>query len=98
MVRLAEMYLIAMECSPLSEAQAYYDKLCTARDITPTAITDNATRKELLIKEYNKEFYGEGQAFYAYKRLAVEDILWAGRKGSPETYVIPLPKQESVYN
>ena len=98
MVRLAEMYLIAMECSPLAEAQAYYDKLCTARDITPTAITDNATRKELLITEYNKEFYGEGQAFYAYKRLAVEDILWAGRKGSPETYVIPLPKQESVYN
>ena len=98
MVRLAEMYLIAMECSPLSEAQAYYDKLCTARDITPTAITDNDMREKLLIKEYNKEFYGEGQAFYAYKRLAVEDILWAGRKGSPETYVIPLPKQESVYN
>ena len=98
MVRLAEMYLIAMECSPLAEAQAYYDKLCTARDITPTAITDNATREKLLITEYNKEFYGEGQAFYAYKRLAVEDILWAGRKGSPETYVIPLPKQEAVYN
>jgi hypothetical protein len=97
LIRLSEMYLIAMECSPLSDAVNYYKTFCAARDITPVAIADDAQLRQVLVKEYNKEFYGEGQTFYAYKRLAVEDILWAGTKGSVETYVVPLPLKESVY-
>ena len=60
-------------------------------------MTDEAQRTKILVQEYNKEFYGEGQAFYAYKRLAVNDIYWAGVPGSVETYVIPLPKNEAAY-
>ena len=97
MLRLAEMYLIAMECCPLAEAQTYYDSFCTSRDVAPVSLDSDDTLKKTLMSEYNKEFYGEGQAFYAYKRLGVSDILWAGVPGTVDTYVVPLPKQESVY-
>lgn len=97
LLRLAEMYLIAIECSPLPEASEYYKTLCAARDITPVTFDDEAQRTQVLIQEYNKEFFGEGQAFYAYKRLAAKDIYWAGTEGSVETYVVPLPLKEQVY-
>lgn len=96
LIRLYEMYLIALECSPLSTATELYKEMCIARDITPLEITDE-NRTEILIKEYNKEFYAEGQAFYAYKRLFIEDIYDAEIPGSLETYIIPLPKQEILY-
>ena len=97
LLRLAEMYLIAIECSPLPEASEYYKTLCAARDITPVTFDDEAQRTQVLIQEYNKEFFGEGQAFYAYKRLAAKDIYWAGTEASVETYVVPLPLKEQVY-
>lgn len=97
LIRLSEMYLIAMECSPLAEAENYYKVLCMARDVTPTAINNESDRNKLLIKEYHKEFYGEGQAFYACKRMAIVNNLWTSIPGSVETYVVPLPKKETVY-
>ena len=96
LIRLAEMYLIAMECTTLTEATELYGKLAAARDITSVEIDDQSQLETLLIKEYNKEFYGEGQAFYMYKRLAVETIPNASEKGSVGAYVIPLPKQENI--
>ena len=59
-------------------------------------IDDQSQLKSLLVLEYNKEFYGEGQMFYAYKRMAIEDIFYALEKGSAGTYVIPLPKGETI--
>ena len=97
LIRLSEMYLIAIESSPLADANAYYATFCTARDVTPTTMANDSERIDLLVKEYNKEFYGEGQAFYAYKRLGASTILWTSVPGSVETYVVPLPKDEAVY-
>lgn len=97
LIRLSEMYLIAMECSPLAEAETYYKALCAARDVTPAAMTGESERIKLLTQEYHKEFYGEGQAFYACKRMAITDNLWTSVPGSVETYVVPLPKKEAVY-
>lgn len=96
LIRLYEMYLIALECSPLPKATELYREMCIARDITPIEINEG-NRTEVLIKEYNKEFYAEGQAFYAYKRLFIEDIYDAEVPGSIETYIIPLPSQETLY-
>lgn len=96
MIRLYEMYLIAMECSSLENADKLYREMCTARDIEAVRITDEQALKDILILEYNKEFYGEGQAFYLYKRLGVKNIIYAQVEGSVETYVIPLPKQENI--
>jgi len=97
LIRLSEMYLIAIESSPLADANAYYATFCTARDVTPTTMANDNERIDLLVKEYNKEFYGEGQAFYAYKRLGASTIFWTTVPGSVETYVVPLPKDEAVY-
>ena len=96
LIRLYEMYLIAMECSTFAEANDLYEVMSAARDITPVEIADAVELKDLLIKEYNKEFYGEGQAFYMYKRLGVEQILYTNEPGSVAAYVIPLPKNENI--
>ena len=97
LIRLAEMYFIAMECGPLSEASRLYEEFCLSRDIELVNLQSEAQLEEVLIKEYNKEFYAEGQAFYAFKRLAVENILWAKFPGDEESYVVPLPLSEINY-
>ena len=88
LIRLVEMYFIATECGTLSEANRLYEEFCLSRDIELVTLQDEARLEETLIKEYNKEFYAEGQAFYAFKRLAVEDILWAEFPGNEESYVV----------
>lgn len=98
LIRLSEMYFIAMECGTLAEANELYEAFCLARDIPLVEITNEDQLETILIDEYNKEFYGEGQAFYAFKRLAVEDILWAQDPGNEESYVVPLPLSEISYN
>ena len=73
--RLAEMYLIAMECGSIQNANDLYKEVCIARDITPVTFGSTEELSETLILEYNREFYGEGQAFYAYKRLGRSKIF-----------------------
>ena len=70
----------------LSEASRLYEEFCLSRDIELVNLQSEAQLEEVLIKEYNKEFYAEGQAFYAFKRLAVENILWAKFPGDEESY------------
>lgn len=96
-IRLYEMYLIALECETLDNANTLYQKMCTTRNAPFVQFTSQEQLTDLLIKEYNKEFYGEGQAFYAYKRLGAKKIFFTNEEGSKDTYVIPLPKQESTY-
>lgn len=96
LIRLYEMYLIAMECSSLEEANNLYSEMCIARDIPTVQISDVNELKEILVKEYNKEFCGEGQTFYMFKRLGIETIPYAAESGSISTYVIPLPVQETI--
>lgn len=97
LLRLAEIYLILIECGTLKEANEYYKEFCLSRDIPEVDLQDEMQVRNVLIEEYNKEFYGEGQAFYMYKRLAVEDILWAEDPGNEENYVVPLPQSEIKY-
>lgn len=96
LIRLYEMYLIEMECSPLAEAANIWNNTLSAmRDVEKVA--EFSSREELgnlLIMEYNREFYAEGQAFYAYKRLGREMIIGSSKAGSPDVYIIPLPSQE----
>ena len=90
------MYFIIMECGPINEANELYEEFCISRDIPIAELHENQIQ-DILVEEYNKEFYAEGQAFYAFKRLAVEDILWAQDPGNEESYVIPLPLSEIDY-
>ena len=95
--RLAEMYLIAMECGSIQNANDLYKEVCIARDITPVTFGSTEELSETLILEYNREFYGEGQAFYAYKRLGRSKIFGTSTVRSALIYVLPLPKAESLY-
>lgn len=93
LIRLAEMYLIAMECGTIEQCNALYETFCLSRDIPVTTLQIGMLRDKLL-EEYNKEFYGEGQMFFLYKRLNEKSILWAQDEGNASVYVLPVPDSD----
>jgi len=99
-LRLSELYYIAAESSFASNpqnAQAYMDSVRIHRGIaTPFNISSRNTFTDELIKEYRKEFYGEGQVFYAYKRLHKDIIGQNNRRftASNNIFVLPFPEDE----
>ncbi|SCC44508.1 Starch-binding associating with outer membrane [Chitinophaga costaii] len=95
LIRLSEMYLIASECAPLDEANVYFATYRTAREATSITLTD-VNRNSVLLTEYIKEFYGEGQSFYAYKRFGITDMLWSDHSTGEAQYVLPLPSLETT--
>lgn len=100
-IRVSELYLIAAESAPtLAEGQEYWKSFRMARNIPVTNLPEDvAQKRELLVKEYRKEFFAEGQAFYAYKRYNMpnEKIVWAPTATVAKVnYVLPLPKTELI--
>lgn len=94
LIRLSEMYLIMIECSPLAEANTYYTTYRTAREVTATPLTD-VNLQSTLMREYIKEFYAEGQVFFAYKRYGITNMLWSDHTTGEAQYVLPLPTGEA---
>ncbi|RBL88988.1 RagB/SusD family nutrient uptake outer membrane protein [Chitinophaga flava] len=98
MLRVSEMYLIAAETAPAQEAQQYWSDFRTARNITVTTLSADPAQVQLeLVKEYRKEFFAEGQAFFAYKRINAPkaSFLWAP-SAATVNYLIPLPQTEFI--
>lgn len=95
LIRLSEMYLIAIECSTsLADANKYYETYMKARDVQAAPLTDSNLKEEIL-NEYRREFFGEGQMFYTYKRLNVKKMLWKEKREVEERdYIVPLPSTE----
>ncbi len=101
LLRIAEMYLIAVEAAPtLAESQAYWSTFRIARNISVSTLpTDPLMLKDEVMKEYRKEFYAEGQSFFNYKRMNLpkNKILYASTSSSVVlNYVVPLPKTELI--
>jgi hypothetical protein len=103
LVRLSEMYLIAAECAPtLEEADAYLNTLRERRACSSSLLSASEEGRVLNVTaEFRREFIGEGQMFYFYKRLAAATLpdasAWqAGRTitMNPQNYVVPLPEYE----
>ena len=98
MLRLGEMYLIAAEAQSdvLANGASYINILRRARGISTTLPT---LTQELLIYEYIRELYGEGQLFYLYKRLYTTIIRSATENQntppSSNVFVVPLPDSET---
>jgi hypothetical protein len=73
MVRLTEMYYIAAECAVTNgdstTATALLDTVRVHRNLPvyPAVLTQASLNTEIQ-KEYQKEFIGEGQMFFFYKR------------------------------
>lgn len=96
MIRISEMYLIAAETAPFTEGVGYLKQFRAARNISQLADPTNpAELNTQLMREYRKEFYAEGQAFYAFKRTNApkSQILFAPA-AAVVNYVLPMPTVE----
>lgn len=98
MLRLGEMYLIAAEAQSdnLNNGTSYVNMLRRNRGISTSL---QSLTQELLIYEYIRELYGEGQLFYLYKRLYTTIIRSATASQntlpSSNVFVVPLPDSET---
>lgn len=98
---LSEMYYIASEINS-EKASVLMDSVARHRGIV-SPITDNTSdddRMRGIMREYRKEFLGDGQFFLAYKRLAKENF-WAtmdlNLRNEDRVLVLPLPEAEIEY-
>ncbi len=95
LLRLSEMYLIAIETG---SNQSLWDEYRSTRAIANATLpTDQTALKTAVLTEFRKEFYGEGQMFYMYKRMntAKTSILFYS-SSLVVNYVVPLPDTELV--
>lgn len=98
MIRVSEMYYIMAECEPdPAEALKALNKVRNARALKE--ITDANQLTDELEKEYKREFIGEGQLFFYYKRIAKPSIQygtysWESVTMNTGKYVPSLPDSE----
>lgn len=98
LIKISELYYIAAESEPNAAdgINNYLNVVRFNRGLTNLATTVNINTE--LQKEYQKEFYGEGQLFYYYKRRNVTSIPnGASTSNITVNYAIPLPLSESQY-
>lgn len=101
LIRLSEMYLIAAEAeSNIADGALWLNKFRLRRGVPDKTISSNVELMSALRLEYLKEFYGEGQIFYMYKRMNV-NIASAENGHNTSTYgtnasrfVVPMPASE----
>ena len=96
LLRSVEMYFILKEDAPIAELQTWLDPYIVARSLTRTAIEGTLTTESEIVafleKEYRKEFYGEGQLFYFYKRHGYTAYTWPSSYTLPQNaLVVPKP-------
>ena len=96
MLRLSELYLIAMESTDdLAEANSLYTTYMASHNVNvQNAFSSLDAVKTELEYEYTREFYGEGQTFYAYKRWGVQWMIFGTSAMSDDQYVLPIPNTE----
>lgn len=102
LIRQSEMWLIAAECSPKSEAIGYINTLRKHRGFAESSmlaeddVSDDGMQA-IIGKEYRKEFVGEGQWFFYCKRKDMETLPDVSVPFSKAYYVLPMPDQEKDY-
>ena len=96
MLRTSEMYLIVMETSSdLTEVNSLYREYMIEHDVANMPeFASLADAHAWILNEYRREFYGEGQMFFTYKRMGATSIKWLKTPADENTYIIPLPETE----
>ncbi len=93
-IRLSEIYLILMETSTdILEINRLYKEFMLARNVNlqADAFTMLSEVERCVMYEYLREFYGEGQMFYYYKRKAMESDFPYGMKNFKKaSYMLPF--------
>lgn len=99
LIRVSEMYYILAEASTdATEALNSINAVLEARGLD--RLTSNDQIADKLLSEYQKEFWGEGQLFFYYKRLNMPSIpsaLGADVEMDAVKYQMPLPQVETDY-
>lgn len=103
LIRISEMYLIAAEVEPnQGKALEYLNTLRFNRGLLDLKEVEDINGE--IKKEYMKEFYGEGQLFFYYKRRNVSAIPDGNESQDMQTieigndeFVIPLPESETKF-
>jgi hypothetical protein len=99
LIKVSEMYLIAAESesSTIMAVNAYVNPLRVHRGVSEldgSATTQSQLNEEIRL-QYRREFIGEGQLFYYYKRLNVQKLpTLATFTNSNEVYKLPIPNVE----
>jgi hypothetical protein len=97
MIRKSELYYILAETEPnTTQALTYLNTVRYNRNLVN--ITNAAALPDEITKEYKKEFWGEGQLFFYYKRKNVTSVPSGASSFSNSTpvYVVPLPLSETT--
>ena len=106
LIRISEVYLIAAESAivatgNLSEATSYLSKLRAARNVADLPAADFDQLRNHIEWEFRREFLGEGQMFYFYKRIK-KGLIPDGANTGTNTiemttvkYVVTLPDSEA---
>lgn len=100
-MRISEMYYIAAESSEdPKEGLSYLNTVRQHRNIMVDITNANSLRTELT-KEYQKEFFGEGQLWYYYKRNKMTSIpttnnAWRNMTIPLSHYQFKLPLVETT--
>jgi len=100
-LRTSEMYLIVMETSnDLNEINRLYYDYMAHRDllVDERHFSSVEEAREEMVNEYRREFYGEGQMFFVYKRLGIASMKWGEGKVGENQYVVPVPLSEFSAN
>lgn len=103
LIRIPEMYYILAESAyasaDMEKALEYLNAVVTARGLRPLSLEDIDTEAKFrrkLVGEYIKEYLGEGQIFFTYKRfnMDMDGVNSKHFTASDDVYVLPLPESE----
>jgi len=100
LIRISEMYYIMAESAATpAEGVGYLNIVRANRGLRAlaTTITQTVLNTEIT-KEYQKEFYAEGQLFYYYKRKGVVRMQFMTADIPLSKYVLPIPDAELEFN
>lgn len=98
LIRVSEMYYIAAECEPnAADGLKWLDEVRSHRGLTGESFTGTENLSDELLAEYQKEFLGEGQLWYYYKRNVFTSIPNAYSFNDVSLYTFDHPEDEDVY-
>jgi hypothetical protein len=99
-IRLSEMYYILAETAETTAAGiSYLNTVRQNRALSNLVATTQANLIIEITKEYQKEFYAEGQLFFYYKRINAATMQLSNSGAmNPARYVLPIPNTELEYN
>ena len=101
LIRLSEVYYIAAESEPLlADKYGWLNRVRARRGLPDAPVVSEDDFMKRLRSEYVREFIGEGQIFFMYKRLYINinsyengyDTNTYGAR--EERYVLPVPSKE----